>query len=82
MIINTILESVYTKLLLVVMLALMITFAHEIEAFKSVWTLLFVGVLTVVFYMNTAYDNLGILLLMVSLFIVVYNQCMKTIKNN
>lgn len=80
--ITTIFESVYTKLLLVVMLALMITFAHEIEPFKSIWTLVLIAVLTVVFYMNTAYDDLGILLLMVSLFIVVYNQCMKTAKNN
>lgn len=74
MLFNQIFESLYTKFFIVVMLALMITFVHEVDLFKSVWALVIIGGLTLLFYFNTSYDDLGILLLLIALFIVVYNQ--------
>lgn len=73
--IDVIFESVYTKLLIIVMLALMITFVNEIDFFKKRIALLVIALIIVLLYYATINNkDYGIIILSICLFVLVYNQ--------
>lgn len=72
MILENMFESQYLKLIIVIILALVLTFAHEIKVIHEPWLLLLIGIITLFLLINNVV-NMGIIFMMVALVLIVYN---------
>jgi C4-dicarboxylate transporter len=71
-------DNVYYRFLIAAVLALVLTFSDELDVLRKPWMLVAIGSVTLLMIMFDVTSDLGITMLMVSLFIVVYNlQTMK-----
>lgn len=72
--IDLLLTNVYIRLFIATMLALIIAFSHELSILNERWMLGLIGVLLIMILIYDPTMDNGIVLLLVALFIVVYNQ--------
>jgi hypothetical protein len=66
-------DNIYYRLLIASILALILTFPDELHILKNPGMLVMIGILTVSLVMFDVVDDIGITILMMCLFVVVYN---------
>lgn len=82
-IIDYIFNNNFYKLCIAFIIVLMITFSHELIILKQYWVLICVSFVTFLLLSNNIENDLGIILLMVALLIIIYNeQSQKNIQKN
>jgi hypothetical protein len=77
--IHNVFNTVYWKILVIIVLATLITFVHEIDAFKNgviVYILLIILVMMII-----VKEDIGFIILLCGLFILAYNNVLSR-KNN
>jgi len=72
--VDELLSNCYFKSFVVVVLALCLTFVHELDIFRYRLCLVAIGVLLLLMMLNNFTRDYGIVILMACLFVVVYNQ--------
>ena len=71
---DDLLTNAYIKAFIVIILALCLTFVHDLEIFKSRVILPLIGILTLLMMAHNVSRDFGIIILMTCLFVTVYNR--------
>jgi uncharacterized membrane protein YhaH (DUF805 family) len=71
---NEVFNNPFYKLCIGIIIALVLTFAHDIHILKEWWVLFLVAFITLLLLSLNILDDLGIILLMIALLIITYNQ--------
>lgn len=66
-------DNIYYRLLIASILALVLTFPNELKILQNPWMLVLIGILTVSLVLFDVVNDVGITILMMCLFVVVYN---------
>jgi hypothetical protein len=72
--IDVIFNNNFYKLCIGFILSLLLTFAHEIHVLKEYWILIPIAIVTLLLLSNNISNDLGIILLMIAILILTYNQ--------
>lgn len=73
--INILFESFYFKLIIGILMALILTFADDFKILKNKFILISIGLALILMLLNNI-DDIGIILLLIALFIISYNNVM------
>jgi len=79
--IDDIFNNSFYKLCIGFIIALVLTFSHEIHILKEWWVLFFVAFVTILLVSSNLSDDFGIILLMIALLLITYNQNINNNKN-
>lgn len=74
MLVHYFFENFYYRLFLAFLLCLLITFSHEVEALQQTWILGCLLALTLLMVFGDMYNDYGIVLLVMTLCILSYNN--------
>jgi hypothetical protein len=72
--IDVIFNNNFYKLCIGFILSLVLTFSHELHILKEYWILILITILTIMLLSKELSNDLGIILLMIALLILTYNQ--------
>jgi hypothetical protein len=72
--IDVIFNNNFYKLCIGFILSLVLTFSHELHILKEYWILILITILTIILLSKELSNDLGIILLMIALLILTYNQ--------
>ncbi len=75
-------ENMYTRTFLAFLLCVILTFVHEIEALKQTWLVVCLFIVTMLMVLSNLYNDYGLVLLTLALFILAYNNVRNTRKAN
>ena len=73
--INILFEIFYFKLIIGILMALILTFADDFKILKNKFILISIGLALILMLLNNI-DDIGIILLLIALFIISYNNVM------
>lgn len=73
-IIDYIFNNNFYRLCIAFIITLMITFSHELIILKEYWVLISISIVTFLLVSTNIKEDLGIILLMVALLVLSYNQ--------
>lgn len=75
-------ENVYSRTFLAFVLCIVIAFAAEIDALHEKWMVIAIFAVTMLLILVNVYNDYGLVLLMITLFILTYNNVRNSRKAN
>lgn len=75
-------ENMYSRTFLAFLLCVILTFVHEIEFMKQEWMVAALFVVSILMILSNVYNDYGLVLLTLALFILAYNNVRNTRRSN